>query len=398
MSRTISDIVISGGGAAGLAAAAAFGTAGYSVTLIEPNPPITDAHTPGADLRTTAFWAPATQVLRAAGLWDRLFPHAAPLQIMRIIDAGGADNAPRLTRDFDASEISDTPFGWNLPNWLLRREMLARLTELPNVTVFTGLSCTKLFTREAGAIVTLSNGAQIETRLAIAADGRNSALRGAAGIAVKTTDYDQNALVFAVSHPLPHNNISTEIHQSGGPFTLVPLPDHPGGVHRSSVVWMDRTAPAQALLAMNDADFTAAMNARSCGVLGDLTLISARTAWPMISQIAGAMSAQRTALIAEAAHVIPPIGAQGLNMSLADIAALLALATPQNLGDAAMLDAYHRARHLDVKARVIGIDALNRASMLENQTGRDLRKSALTALYALTPLRKTLMKTGLGLR
>jgi 2-octaprenyl-6-methoxyphenol hydroxylase len=397
MARLKTDILISGGGVAGLTAAAAFGTAGYDVVLVEPNPPVTDLAAKGADLRTTAFLMPSVEVLRAAGLWDRLAPFATALQIMRIIDAGGADNSPRLTRDFDAAEITDRPFGWNLPNWLLRREMVARLSELHNVTFVQGQSCARMVTRETQAIVTLSGGDSFVARLAVAADGRHSTLRAAAGISVKTTKYNQKALVFAVSHPQPHDNISTEIHRTGGPFTLVPLPDQ-DGTACSSVVWMERSAEADRLAALNDADFSDHMNQRSCGIMGDLTLISRRSIWPMMSQIADTMFAQRTALIAEAAHVVPPIGAQGLNMSLADIGALLSLATPENLGQEAMLRAYHKARYAQTKARVLGIDALNRASMVTGQMGRDLRMTALETLYRLSPIRKTLMKTGLGLR
>lgn len=395
MARIATDILISGGGVAGLTAAAAFGTAGYSVVLVEPYPPVTDAADAGADLRTTAVLNPSVAVLQSAGLWDRLAPYASALQIMRIIDAGGAENTPRLTRDFDASEISDAPFGWNLPNLRLRREMVARLSELPNVTFVQGQSCARMLTRETGAIITLTDGTIYNTRLAIAADGRDSTLRAAAGISVKTTRYDQKALVFAVTHTQPHANISTEIHRTGGPFTLVPLPDL-NGQPCSSVVWMERRETADHLAALPDDAFSVEINARSCGVLGDLTLASRRSLWPMMSQIASSMSAQRTALIAEAAHVVPPIGAQGLNMSLADIGTLLELATPANLGDAAMLTAYHKARYPQIKTRVVGIDALNRASMVTGQTGRDLRKAALATLYAITPIRQTLMRQGLG--
>jgi len=396
MARIATDILISGGGVAGLTAAAAFGTAGYSVVLVEPNPPVTDVSDAGADLRTTAFLTPSVAVLQAAGLWDRLSPYASALQIMRIIDAGGIENTPRLTRDFNASEISDAPFGWNLPNWRLRREMVARLAELPNVTFVQGQSCARMLTRETGAIVTLTDGNIYTARLAIAADGRDSTLRAAAGISVKSTRYDQKALVFAVTHSQPHQNISTEIHRTGGPFTLVPLPDS-NGQPCSSVVWMERRETADRLAALHNSEFTAEMNTRSCGVLGDLTLASRRSLWPMMSQIAATMSAQRTALIAEAAHVVPPIGAQGLNMSLADIGALLDLATPANLGDDAMLAAYHKARYPQIKTRVLGIDALNRASMVTGQAGRDLRKTALETLYAIAPVRQTLMRQGLGL-
>ena len=393
------DILISGGGVAGLTAAAAFGTAGFRVTLIEPTPPVTDLASPGADLRTTAFLTPARHLLETAGLWARLEPHAAALQVMRIVDAGGAEPIPRMTRDFVASEISEDPFGYNLPNWLLRREMVARLADLPNVTFLQGLATTALTTRETEARVTLSDGTQITAKLVIAADGRNSTMREAAGIGVKTIRDGQKAVVCAVTHEAPHGNVSTEVHRTGGPFTLVPLPDHKGRP-ASAVVWMERAPEAIRLATLPEAAFQEALNARSCGVMGALTLVSGRATWPIITQWAHRMSGERLALMAEAAHVVPPIGAQGLNMSLADLACLLDLATqsPATLGDVKMLATYHQRRHTDITARVLGIDALNRASMAQAQPLRNLRALGLGALHAITPIRRTLMKAGLGLR
>ncbi|RGP35641.1 UbiH/UbiF family hydroxylase [Pseudotabrizicola alkalilacus] len=399
MTRTSTDILISGGGVAGLSAAAAFGAAGFSVICVDPTPPVTSDTEDGADLRTTAFLHPSIPVLQAAGLWARLEPHAAALQVMRIIDAGGEVAEPRLTKDFDAADLSDLPFGWNLPNWLLRREMVARLAELPNVDFRPGTGTARLLTRTGEALVTLTGGAQIRARMVIAADGRNSVVRQALGIPVKTMRYGQKALAFAVSHPVPHQNVSTEIHRSGGPFTLVPLPDR-DGLPRSAVVWMETGPEIARLQALPVADFEAEINTRSCQILGPLTLASRLTVWPIISQIAERMAGERCALMAEAAHVVPPIGAQGLNMSLADLTVLLDLAraAPDDIGSAKMLDAYHRKRHLEVQARVTGIDALNRASMMSAQPLRDLRATALNALYSAAPVRKTLMKAGLGLR
>lgn len=393
------DILISGGGVAGLTAAAAFGAAGFKVICVDPTPPVTEAKAEGADLRTTAFLHPSIPVLRQAGLWQRLEEFAAPLQIMRIVDAGGPVPEPRLVRDFNASEISDQPFGWNLPNWLLRREMAARLAELPNVDFRPGLATTQLLTRESAAFVTLSDGTRIEARLLLAADGRNSPMREAAGIGLRSFRYGQKALAFSVTHPLPHENVSTEIHRSGGPFTLVPLPDQ-DGEHASAVVWMERDAEANRLANLPVTEFEAAMNLRSCEILGPLRLRTRRSLWPMAAQIAHRMSSERVALMAEAAHVVPPIGAQGLNMSLKDLTYLLDLAikSPFTLGDAKMLGSYHRARHTEVLARVMGIDALNRASMASAPILRDLRAKTLGTLYALAPVRRVLMQAGLGMR
>jgi|TARA_B110000908_G_scaffold67766_1_gene81864 2-octaprenyl-6-methoxyphenol hydroxylase len=391
------DILISGGGIAGLAAAAAFGTAGFNVICVDPTPPITSREADGADMRSTAMLQPARTLLEAAGIWDHLAPHAAALQIMRIVDAGGAEPEARIVKDFDASDISDLPFGWNFPNYVLRREMLARLEALPNVDFRAGTGTTALFTRSQMAKVTLSDGSKVQAKLVIAADGRNSPMRKAAGITVSTKRYGQKALAFAVTHPIPHNNVSTEIHRTGGPFTLVPLPDY-NGLPCSAVVWMDDGPKSQTRFDADIPAFEDEMSTRSCHHFGPLTLASKRSIWPIISQTASAMSAQRVALIAEAAHVVPPIGAQGLNMSLRDMAALLELATarPDGLGDAEMLMAYEKARMGDIKLRVQGIDLLNRASQASSPAMRDARAMGLNALYNIGPVRKTLMQMGLG--
>ena len=393
------DILVSGGGVAGLTAAAAFGAAGFRTLCVDPSPPITERDAEGADLRSTAFLQPSRDFLDRAGLWERLAPFATPLQVMRIVDAGGEMPEPRLAHEFDSADISDLPFGWNLPNWLLRREMVARLAELPNVDFRTGISTTALLTREAEARVSLSDGTRIKAKLVIAADGRDSFIREAAGIPVKTTRYGQKALAFAVTHPIPHENVSTEIHRTGGPFTLVPLPDHDGRPC-SAVVWMERGAEAKRISDADIADFETEMSERSGYILGPLTLVSRRTLWPIISQTANRMEGERVALIAEAAHVAPPIGAQGLNMSLADIGILLDLAESHrdDPGRRDLLQSYHRKRHPEIMARVTGIDMLNRASMVQGQGLRDLRMQALNAFYSVAPVRRVLMRAGLGAR
>jgi 2-octaprenyl-6-methoxyphenol hydroxylase len=391
------DILVSGGGIAGLTATAAFAQAGFNVICVDPAKPVTVRDAQGADLRSTAFLQPARALLEEVGLWTRLAPHAQPLQIMRIIDAGGPEPEARMSKEFDAADISDHPFGWNLPNWLLRREMAAHLETLPNVTYKTGVGARTLFTRTAEARVGLSDSTRVSARLVIAADGRGSSMREAAGINVSTTRFGQKALAFAVTHETPHENVSTEIHRTGGPFTLVPLPDHEGRPS-SAIVWMEEGPKAKALYEMSEDSFEVAMNTRSCGVLGLLKLASQRTIWPIISQHADRLSSERLALIAEAAHVLPPIGAQGLNMSLSDIRALrdLAIARPEGLGDAAMLDAFHKARFNDIRLREAGITLLNQTSMLSAAPLRDARAAGINALYSFAPLRKSIMQMGLG--
>lgn len=389
------EILVSGGGIAGLIAAAAFGSAGHSVICVDPTAPVTEEADAGSDLRSTAFLHPSRAVLAAAGLWERLAPHATALQVMRIIDAGGKLSQARLTRDFDAAEISDQPFGWNLPNWLLKREISARLATLQNVRFLPGIGTAGLLARDSEALVTLTDGALVRAQLVIGADGRNSPVRQALGIGTRTLRYGQKALAFAVTHERPHENVSTEIHRSGGPFTLVPLPDREGKPS-SAVVWMERGPETARLRALPRAEFETELNRRSAGVLGHLTQATRLTEWPIISQIADRFSGPRTALIAEAAHVVPPIGAQGLNMSLADLSALVDLSAGDP-GTAAALAGYDRRRRPEAMARLLGIDALNRASMLSARPLRDLRAAALGGLYAVSPIRRIMMRAGLGI-
>ncbi|MDO6669887.1 UbiH/UbiF family hydroxylase [Paracoccus sp. 1_MG-2023] len=390
------DILISGGGIAGLIAAAGFGAQGFGVICVDPAPPVTDETAEGADLRSTAFLQPSARLLERIGLWERLGPHATALQVMRIVDAGGAEPEPRLIRDFDASEIGDQPFGWNLPNWLLRREIMAMLEEMPNVEFRPGTATTGVVTRGEGAMVDLSDGSQLRAQLLIGADGRNSPVRQALGIGVRTRRYGQKALAFAVTHDRPHHNVSTEVHRSGGPFTLVPLPDRDGRPS-SAVVWMEDGRETARLKSLDRAAFEDALNARSAGVLGHLRQATALSEWPIISQIADRFAGPHVALIAEAAHVLPPIGAQGLNMSLADLDSLLDLmrASP---GDADALRRYDRERRPEARARMLGIDALNRASQAGSRPLRDLRAAALGGLYAAAPVRRLMMRAGLGMR
>ena len=389
------DILISGGGAAGLAAAATFGTLGFDVTVVDPAPPVSDAGAEGADHRTTAILQPGADTLRRAGLWERLAPHATPLEIMRIVDAS---QDPPVSRDFAATDIADGPWGWNVPNVALRRALVDRLDALPTVDFRAGTGFASMVARLDTALVRLTDGTTVSARLVIGADGRDSPVRAAAGIEADTRRYGQKAIVFAVTHDGPHNGISTEIHREGGPFTLVPLPDL-DGKPRSSIVWMDDGPRISQLARMDEAAFAAALNDRSAGVMGPLVPTGPRAVWPIVTRTARRVTARRTALIAEAAHVMPPIGAQGLNTSLKDLAVLSDLADRyrDRLGEPPMLDAYVRARHGDVAIRSIGIDLLNRTSQAGHGPLQDLRALGLRVLHDATPLRRTLMRLGSGI-
>ena len=389
------DIIISGGGIAGLLAALALGAEGYNILICDPKP---IAHSDGddlADLRTTAYLQPAQGLMQELGFWDDIALWAMPLDVMRLVDAGGTDNTIREIADFNANEISALPFGWNIANWRMRRVLANALMQHANITFLEGVGVTHIFTRESAALIQLSDQRRFEAALVVGADGRDSFVRDAVGITAQTTRYGQTAIVFVVGHEKRHEQISTEIHQSGGPFTLVPLPDH-NGRPASSVVWMDFTGDQHTRMTLDDATFAQQATARSAHVLGDLTLLSKRQTWPIITRKAHSLIAERTALIAEAAHVIPPIGAQGLNMSVNDILALRDAARSHPLGGTNMLQAYAKARSFDIGLRIRGVDALNRAAMTRSDNLKAMRLLGLQTLHGIAPIRRAAMELGLG--
>ena len=394
------DVLVVGGGLAGLTAAARLAAEGVSVILADAAPPKpVDALAEGADLRSTAFLHPAIETFRKAGAWEHMTADAEALWVMRILDAGGRANRAREKADFAAAEMGERPFGFNVTNTAARRALMARVDEL-GIAYRAPAALTDLVLRDDAVFARLADGCSIRARLVIGADGRDSAVREKAGIGVTKWRYGQKALVFAVTHPIPHGGVSTEIHRSGGPFTLVPMPDRDGR-HMSAIVWMERNRRADELLALDEEAFHAALNERSLGVLGRLEVVGNKGWWPIVGQLAHRLAATRVALMAEAAHVIPPIGAQGLNMSLADLEDLAtrvgaAKAEGADIGGAALLEAYQRRRWPETAARVAGIDALNRAARSEMQPLRDLRRVGLGLVSRLPFARRAAMKIGMG--
>ena len=387
------DILIAGGGIAGLSAAARLGAEGYSVALVDPS---SLAQSGSGDLRTTAFLQPAISTLTTAGAWPAMRAHGAELRVMRIVDAGGVERAPRETVDFDGTETGSSCFGWNVPNAAARAALLATIENMPNVRLHPNSSVTGYVPRLDHAILRTDDGTVLAAKLVVAADGRDSGLRRLAGIRHRRWEYGQQALVFAVTHNAPHNGVSTEIHRTGGPLTLVPMPDHDGRPC-SSVVWMTSGPRAVELMDRDDASLAAELTAETMGLFGPLTIVGKRARWPIISQAALGLRAERLVLVAEAAHVMPPIGAQGLNTSLHEVetlASLLSGATDPGAED--RLRGFERRILPRTLSRIAGIDMLNRAAIAEPQPLRDLRHAGLKAIANIPPLRNLAIRAGMG--
>ena len=392
------DVFIAGAGLAGSIAALSYSKAGRNVIVSDP---FIYSDNPQVDYRTTAYLQPAKLFLESLGIWEAIEDSAMPLEVMKIIDSSSVKNGDiiKSQKEFKSAEISDLPFGWNVKNSLMRTALKRLIDQQSNCKLITASSAIDLVCRDSTAYVKLSSGKTVKAKLVIAADGRNSILRQKAGISIKTQRFGQKALAFAVTHDTPHKNISTEIHNSGGPFTLVPLPDY-NGKPSSAIVWMENGEKAKRLMEMETKSFEREMTVRSCNILGPLKLASKRSLWPIISQIADRLYSQRLALIGETAHVVPPIGAQGLNMSIKDIKFLnnLDQKYPDQLGSMDILNEYQKNRIFDIRQRVAGVSALNRISISSNKLVQNVRAFGLENFFQVPAIKHATMKLGMGNR
>jgi 2-octaprenyl-6-methoxyphenol hydroxylase len=309
---------------------------------------------------------------------------------MRIVDATRRlIRAPEVA--FEAAEIGLDAFGYNLPNAALVNALGAAVAARP-VTRVEGMVA-EAVPGEDRITLTLADGRTLTARLAVAADGRRSKVRAGAGIATDDWRYDQAALVCNLRHTRPHRSTSTEFHTEHGPCTLVPLPGD-----ASSLVWVDRPAETERRMALSDADLAAEIEARTASILGALTIDGRRQMFPLSGMTARRFAAARTVLAGEAAHLFPPIGAQGLNLGYRDATALAEVLAEaaDDPGAPAVLAAYDRARRADVLARTAAVDALNRTLLSEFLPVQALRGAGLFLLDRVAPLRHFAMRRGLA--
>jgi len=385
------DIVVAGTGPAGLVTALSLAQAGFSVALAGPPVgPQAGPSTGSGDRRTTALMKPSLDFLDRLGLLDALRPHAAPLRAMRIADATARLlRSPTVT--FRAAEIGEEMFGMNIPNAHLNAALGSAVGETPAIRVLSSLVAR--WTPAAESIeAALETGGTVTAKLAAAADGRRSPAREAAGIAVKFWEAGQSALVLNFSHARPHDDTSTEFHTEDGPFTQVPLPGR-----RSSLVWVTRRRRAGELAALPEAELSRLVEERMQSMLGRVEVEPGRQVYPLASALPRRFADRRVALVGEAAHIFPPIGAQGLNLGIRDAEDLtkVALRHAADPGAAAALAAYDRARRPDILARSSAVDMLNRSLLSDLLPAQAVRAAGLSLLRVTPPLRAFFMREGL---
>ncbi len=379
------DRVVVGAGITGMAMALAVARRGADVTLLSAGPLPRPAGEIALDGRTAALLQPAIEFLSRLGVFDPQGLGAAPLYRLRIVNL--ADKAaPSIT--FDAAEIGLEAFGWNIPNAALQARLASAVDREPRIAVLEDAPLSSVVeTRDR--LLLRCGRERLAARLVIGADGRNSVVRETAAIGTIDKDRGQTAIVCRFAHQRPHRNISTELHKKGGPFTMVPLPGR-----NSSLVWVDTDAKGAERLAMDDSTFRGAMAEHAAPWLGEIGAVSVRHAYPIRARLAKALTAPRRALVGEAAHVMSPLGAQGLNLSLRDVQTLAALLAEHqgDPGDDRLLDAYAAARKLDVNTRFWGIDTLNMLVKGSLPPFRQASSLALGLLDRLPPARRLLMQ------
>jgi 2-octaprenyl-6-methoxyphenol hydroxylase len=376
------EVAVVGAGPAGLVTAIALRAAGVDTVII--------ASPPQPDHRTTALLAGSVNALAALGAWQGCLPHAAPLKKLRIID-----DTRRLLRApevmFDAAEIDCDAFGYNIEN----RHLIAALQACAAARHLAWITAPALAIECNSSAVTIQHAqGAVRVELAIGADGARSICRTAAGIAKRRRAYPQTALTVNLNHAREHEETSTEFHTEHGPFTLVPLPGR-----RSSLVCVTTPAQCAELAAMAGAELSAEIERRSHSLLGKVAVEQGRGVFPLAVEAADAVARNRIALVGEAAHVVPPIGAQGLNLGLRDAASVAELVAEarqdrRDPGSTELLARYERERRADIISRTLAVDLLNRSLLSQFVPAHGARGLSLYAVDRIGPLRRALMREG----
>ena len=382
------EVFISGGGIAGLTLALKLAKSGLTVAFADPIKPTSlDKHQIGT--RTCAVMSPLLPLLSDIGVLEDIEAYSAPLYHLKIIDKDRSAH-------FSAKEIGEEQFSLNIPNNILKRTLIDLVQKEKNIVCLFDCSASDFKNKDGFIEITLSNKDIYTSKLLVGADGYRSIVRENLGIKTNIHDYGQSAHTCRLSHTKSHENISTETYYEDGPFTLVPLQGN-----TSSLVWLERQENAEKTLKLSRDSFLKKLQAKSNNILGTLSLLDGPDTHPIKSMIANQLYGERAVLIAEAAHALSPVGAQGLNTSLRDIQTLADLIISQrklglDIGASALCQTYEKQRFPDIKARFSAIHSLNKTVASQNNLIQTLRGSALSLVNDNQALRKLALKTGFG--
>jgi len=388
------EVVVLGGGLAGLTMAAALATAGVPVVCIDQDSPARQGGD-GFDIRTTALSYASMKVLEGAGVWRHMEAHAGPMLDIRI-----ADQFSPLFVHYDHTELAvdgqNRPFGWILDNKDIRHALFTRVGELPGLVHLAPARAVGVERGRSGATVTLEDGRKVRARLVIGADGRRSLARESAGIKVRRWAYDQSAIICTIRHSEPNNGVAVEHFFPNGPFAVLPMTGN-----RCSIVWSEKTALVKTYLDLSDAEFVEELTRRSGGYLGDVELVSRREAWPLSVLLAERFIADRLALVGESAHAIHPIAGQGLNLGMRDVAALAEVVVDAHrlgldVGGPEVLARFQRWRRFDTVLLAAVCDGLVHLFSNSIPPVRLARDLGMAVVNRLPPVKRFFMRHAMG--
>ncbi len=394
MTRNTTDVLIAGGGFAGLTLAIALRQAlgpSFAVTLADPALGASHAD----DERASAIVASVRRLFETIGVWDSVAGEAQPILDMVVTDSRLGDAVRPVFLTFAGEIEPGEPFAHMIENRHLIAALNGKAKELgvslnPSAVASVG-------TEGEHAAVVLRDGSGLRVRLVAAADGARSQIRQGAGIATHGWNYDQSAIVTTVGHERDHCARAEEHFLPAGPFAILPLKGN-----RSSIVWTEKTPEAARIVALPDDGFHAELEQRFKLHLGDITAVGARRTHPLGFFIARSFIAERIALVGDAAHVIHPIAGQGLNMGLKDVAALAEVVVDAarlglDPGSATVLERYQRWRRFDTVAMGIATDGLNRLFSNRSDLLRVARDIGLGLVDRVPNLKRLFIREAAGL-
>ena len=387
------DVIILGGGLVGMALAAAVDSSGLSAIVVDPADP--DQRLDAAfDGRTSAVSSSSMRMLEATGVAGHFPVPGCPIRKIQVAD--GLDPGGLA---FEPGE-DDEPLGWMHENRHLRAALRSRAEAGKNLWLLWKSRIAGVDRGDRQVVVGLEDGRRLCAPVVVAADGRNSPMREQAGIRVARWRYDHMAIVSVLNHERPHDNVAYEIFYPGGPFALLPMTDD-GKRHRSAIVWSVQKDDATGLLSLGDKDFAAEAEAAMGGFLGRISLGAPRSTYPLGFHHASQITAQRLALVGDAAHAIHPIAGQGLNLGFRDAAALAQVLVEGarlglDLGDRQLLDRYQRWRSLDSLMVAMATDGLTRIYGIPGRTASAVRRFGMGLIDRISPVKDRLMSEARG--